>query len=60
MPVHELIQLRRIEYYTENLHVCLIIVSNLQELEPLDSNSTKTRTGACITQKDWRETQAEP
>ena len=60
MPVHEFIQLWRIEYYAKNLHVCLIIIIMTFQICKswglLDSNSTKTRTGTCITQnqKDWR------
>ena len=57
MPVHEFIQLWRTEYYARNLHVCLIIITmTFQIWSLLDSNSTETRTGACITQnqKDWR------
>ena len=60
MPVNEFILLWRIEYYAKNLHVCLIIITMAFQIYKswslLDSNSTKTRTGACITQnqKDWR------
>ena len=52
MLVHEFIQLWRIEYYAKNLHVCLIIITTTLQIYKswglLDS--TKTRTGACITQ----------
>ena len=60
MPVHKFIQLWRIEYYAKNLHVCLIIITITFQIykswRMLDSDSTTTRTGACITQnqKDYR------
>ena len=60
MLVHEFIRLWRIEYYAENLHVCLIIITTTSQIYKswslLDSNSKKTRTRACITQnqKDFR------
>ena len=61
MPVHEFIQfIWRTEYYAENLHVCLIIITTPSQIHKSwslhDSSSTKTLTGACITQnqKDWR------
>ena len=61
MPVHEFIQLWRTEYYAKNLHVCLIFITMTFQIYKswslLDSNSTKTRTGACITQnhsEGWR------
>ena len=56
----EFIQLWRIEYYAKNLHICLIIITMTFQIYKswslFDSNSTKTRTGACITQNqnDWR------
>ena len=66
MAVHELIQLWRTEYYAKNLHVCLIIVTMTFQIYKscslLDSNSTKTRTGACLTQnqKNWRRHKLKP
>ena len=55
MPVHEFIQnIWATEYYAENLHVCLIIITTTSQIYKSwslhDSSSTKTRTGACITQ----------
>ena len=56
--MHEFIQFWR--SYAKNLHVCLIIITMMFQVymgwRLLDSNSTKTRTEAFITQnqKDWR------
>ena len=58
MPVHKFIHIRRTEYYVKNLYICLIIITMTFQIYKswglLDS--TKTRTGACITQnqKNWR------
>ena len=41
MPVHEFIQLWRMEYYEKNLHVCLTIIT--MKLQIFKS----TRAGAC-------------
>ena len=46
--------------YVGNLHVCLIIITMASQIYKSwslhDSNSTETRSGACITQnqRDWR------
>ena len=59
MPVH-VSQFWRIEHYVGKLHVCLIIMTTTSQIYKnwslFDSNSTITRTGACMTQnqKDWR------
>ena len=59
MPVHVLL-FWRTECYDGNLHVCLIIITTTFQVHRSwslhDSNSTRARTGVCITQnpKDWR------
>ena len=59
MPVH-LLQFWITEIYIGNLHICLTILTTTSQIYKSwslhDSNSTRTRTGACITQnrKGWK------
>ena len=59
LPVHAL-QFWRIKYYVGNLHICLIMITTTFQIykswSQHHSNSTRTRTAACITQdqKGWR------
>ena len=59
MPVHEFIQLWRIEYYVKNLHVCLIFITMTFQIYKswglLDSTKTPTNSKS----EGLEETQAE-